>query len=276
MIQELVSLNESPNDPSLTDLARYKAAGAALARTSGIAKSRGRADGRTPNRRRRLQNLIATAAGAKREHAADLLDNFRLIFGAEREVREFSLLLRRLPVAIDSSGKATQRLCLVAHAYLEEARYCFSEQELASFLAGYQEVSVLEMREIQRLKAALQLELIDRLSASAPVEWPRLMTSLRKMSETTWKDLLESVSDTHHVLRRDPAGAYPRMDSDSRERYRKAIARLAKHSPNTEHQVAETVIRLCEGAATRSDGSRAAVRRTHVGYYLVDQGQSLL
>jgi hypothetical protein len=67
---------------------------------------------------------------------------------------------------------------------------------------------------------------------------------LRRIGETVWRDLFEAVSRTHRVLARDPAGAYSRMDFESRERYRKALADLARH-----------------GASYRS-GSRASCHRS--------------
>src|SRR5205823_5735353 len=105
---------------------------------------------------------------------------------------------------------------------------------------------------------------------------PALLTGLRKIGETTWKELFESLSETHRILSRDPAGAYTRMDFESRARYRNVISELAAQSPHSESQVAEAAIALAEQAAAAAEDSRAAVRRTHVGFYLMDRGVPLL
>ena len=98
----------------------------------------------------------------------------------------------------------------------------------------------------------------------------------KKISEMAWKDLFETVSETHRLLASDPAGAYSRMDFDSRDRYRSVLAELARHSAMTELQVAEAAIDLCRQAAAVSDGTRASLRRTHVGFYLIDRGRPQL
>ena len=94
--------------------------------------------------------------------------------------------------------------------------------------------------------------------------------SLRRIAETPWKDVLESASHTHRVLKRDPAGAYARMDFASRDLYRNAIGGLARHSRMSEAEIAETALAMSQAAQAASDGSRAAMRRAHIGYYLVD------
>ncbi|HMC58470.1 MAG TPA: glycosyltransferase family 2 protein, partial [Candidatus Solibacter sp.] len=165
---------------------------------------------------------------------------------------------------------------MLARGYLETADQDFSEPEIAAFLEGYQETTQFDMDELWALKPALQLELIDRLTAAEPDEWPVLVNSLRRLSETPWKELFEVVSHTHRVLARDPAGAYSRMDFESRERYRVALADMAKHSAFTETEIAERAIDFCQQTLSASDGSRAAARRTHVGFYLVDGGRTRL
>ncbi len=103
-----------------------------------------------------------------------------------------------------------------------------------------------------------------------------LVTSLKKLDEAVWREFFESVSMAHRVLARDPAGAYAGMDFDSRSRYRAELADLAKHGACSEIETAQAAISLCEQTRAASDGSRAAVRRTHVGFYLVDQGRAQL
>src|SRR5450432_622316 len=277
MKHESISIDDAPRGDSDADLRKCREAGRALGRTHRDTRPSGQTKANPPNRRRRVQDLIARAAAdSKRENAAWLLDNFRLIFGAEKEAREFAFGLREFPVVIDPSGAATPRVCLLARGYLQAGGYDFREQDSAAFVEGYQEASELEMGEIWGLKPALQLELLDRLTEDAASQWPVLLTSLRKIGEMAWKDLFEAVSYAHRVLARDPAGAYSRMDFESRERYRVALADMAKHSAFTETEIAERAIDFCQQTLSASDGSRAAARRTHVGFYLVDGGRTRL
>ena len=66
------------------------------------------------------------------------------------------------------------------------------------------------------------------------------------------------------------------MDFESRDQYRRALAGMARRSAHTEKEIAEAAIALCEQAGALSDGSRAALRRMHVGFYLVDRGRPVL
>ncbi|HUO31525.1 MAG TPA: glucoamylase family protein [Bryobacteraceae bacterium] len=251
----------------------YHEAGAALGREYPKALSRG---GARPVPAR-LRNLFdKAAANPQMENGAWLLDNFRLIHGAEKEVHKFALGMRTLPALVNDLGAVMPRACLLAERYLRTASNSFQEGDLTEFLAGYQETAEIQSREIWDLKPALELELIDRLWQADPSEWPTLVNSLRKVGETPWKDLFEAISDVHRLLSEDPAGAYPRMDFDGRDRYRHLLAGLAKGSGFAEVEVAQAVLDLCAEAQKNSDGSRAAARRTHVGFYLADRGRARL
>ena len=278
MIHEPITVITDPSPTNADNVVPHShEAGAALGFAHRNIRRHGRSRVPTPDRRGRLNELITQAAARPQaNNAAWILDNFRLILGAEKEVREFALNLRDFCVAVDSSGSETARVILLARGYLETSGYNFCEQELCAFLEGYQETAELAIGEIWSLKPALQLELLDRLIEADSGEWALLISSLRKIGEMPWRDLFEAASLTHHVLSSDPAGAYSRMDFDSRDRYRRVLAELAKHSTLTELKVAEAALDLCRQASVASDGSRAAFRRTHVGFYLLDRGRSQL
>ena len=122
----------------------------------------------------------------------------------------------------------------------------------------------------------MELELIDRITEGDAGQWPTLLTSLRRIGETSWREMFEALSAVNRMLARDPAGAYARMDFESRDRYCKTIADLARRSNKDEMDVTELVLHLSEQVSATSDGSRAAIRRTHVGFYLVDEGKKAL
>ncbi len=277
MIYEINSFNDSQDVQADADVNRWKEAGAALGCTTCGIQPRGGTRRRSTNRQGRIRALVAkTAANPQGENADCVLDNFRLIFGADKEAREFCNRARRYPAIVDSRGAEIARVSVLARAYLEEAAYRFNEAELAAFVEGYEQTATLNMEEIWALKPALLLELVDRLTDTEPALWPVLVGSLKKVNDTAWKEFFESVSYTHRILTADPAGAYLRMDFESRQQYREAVADLAKCSPLSEREVAEAAIDFCEDAFESSDGSRAAVRRTHIGYYLLDRGRSRL
>jgi cyclic beta-1,2-glucan synthetase len=94
------------------------------------------------------------------------------------------------------------------------------------------------------------------------------VTSLRLLGVLDWAAFVERTNLVDPLLRQDPAGAYPRQDFATRDRYRQAIEKLAKHARFTEVEIARRALEL----ARRAEGEPAA----HVGYYLVGDGASTL
>ena len=254
------------------DPARWRESGARTARAAGDPQSRGHRVAQ-PDREQSIRAVIARAArDPKSPNAEWVLDNARLIRGSEKAARAFAADLNRYPAVSDAAGSENTRVLLLAREYLRLAGNRFEIETLVYFLEGCEDSATLSFGEIWGIKSALQLELTDRLIAADPSDWPVIVSSLRTISEAAWKDLVESASRTHRVLRSDPAAAYPRMDYESRERYWNVVEAVAKSSPATEREVAQAAVALCRRVQAASDGSRAATRRTHVGYYLVDRG----
>ena len=110
--------------------------------------------------------------------------------------------------------------------------------------------------------------------AAAQVSVSNGIASLRLLSSMDWREFVETLSTIDQVLRLDPADVYSRMDFATRDEYRHAVERIARHSTLDEPEVARAAVRLAsEAAAVRP---RTEVHRTHVGYYLRDAGQEEL
>ena len=125
--------------------------------------------------------------------------------------------------------------------------------------------------------------------------------SLRRLNSQDWNRFFEGVSLVQQILGQDPAGIFERMDFASRDRYRGVVEMLARATGQDEGFVAQRAIELTNAnfsgaASTNGKGSDAhdgeleptsddhvgdlfnldAPHRTHVGYYLFDQGRSQL
>lgn len=99
----------------------------------------------------------------------------------------------------------------------------------------------------------------------------------QQVVQTSWREELESLIPFDEILRRDPAGAYSAMDSESRNSYRERVAQVAKRSDMTEMEVARHALQLAREAEKRSSSDeRIAQRESHIGYYLVGGGSDLL
>ena len=118
----------------------------------------------------------------------------------------------------------------------------------------------------------------SRLVAGARLKIETCVRSLREIDQAPWQELLEPLIVFDAVLRRDPAGAYAHMDPESREMYRSAVVKLAKHSELSELEIAELAWSLGSRIpdAIREDDPVLAQRRAHVGYYLIAEGRGEL
>jgi hypothetical protein len=94
--------------------------------------------------------------------------------------------------------------------------------------------------------------------------------SLRFLAAMDWRKFVETLNVVEERLRRDPAGAYAVMDFATRDTYRHAVERIARHSPLSEEQVARRR-RLADQCVGKNDGNHARARRV----YLIDKGPPL-
>jgi cellobiose phosphorylase len=101
------------------------------------------------------------------------------------------------------------------------------------------------------------------------------INSLRLLGAIDWRDFVEATSVVDHTLRNDPVLVYGSMDFATRDRYRHAVEEIARHSPMSEDEVAHKAVELARrrAGASSHNGSAAADRRKHVGFYLVDRGR---
>ena len=226
---------------------------------------------------RPLRRLLAsglTAHPATIRYRAWLAENGRLIASAVKEVQQLGDAASRLPVVQTVDGR-TLRVCALAGAYLQHVEWQIDVDGIADFLDGVQEAEDLRLDEIWAFKPALQLLIVERLMrivSSGEGEIPCLIESLRDLGECRWKDIFARVNVVDPVLAGDPGGVYGRMEEASQEQYRRVVTHVATRSRTSERAVAAAAIALARGVNDTGCGDRAAARRAHVGYYLIDQG----
>jgi cyclic beta-1,2-glucan synthetase len=254
-----------------SELDAIRAAGRELAESISATQPHGKRTARP--KKGQSERILLAALSAPEEDRRWVLENARLLRTAEKQAIEFLAGIRQFPTVETASGSAA-RISLIAHAYLDAAGRRFEEETLEAFVSGFQSVAPLQMGEVWGLKPAVQNDILNRLE-NARSSWPELVTSLRHIGEAPWKELFERISVVHQAFAADPAGAYARMDFESRERYRSVVGRLAKNSPLSEREVAEAAVEL-SGEIPAPRGSRAAIRRAHVGFYLVEAGLARL
>jgi|CXWL01.1.fsa_nt_gi cyclic beta-1,2-glucan synthetase len=117
-----------------------------------------------------------------------------------------------------------------------------------------------------------QRQAIDQVSTGNTV------TSLRVCATLDWSRFFEQVSLVEEILRRDPAGVYPRMDFASRDRYRHAVEDLAAANPRAATGEAQmrVALRTIEIARQAAEQSSSGERTAHVGHHLIGPGRAAL
>lgn len=105
----------------------------------------------------------------------------------------------------------------------------------------------------------------DQLSVSNSIN------SLRFLAKMDWREFVEQLSIVEHILLKDPAGLYAKMDFHTRDQYRHAVERMAKQSGAPENKVAEAAWSLAADAGETVRREESG-RRSHVGYWLISEG----
>jgi cyclic beta-1,2-glucan synthetase len=224
-----------------------------------------------------------------------LRENPRLLRSALNEVdggkRVFEKLPRLEASSIDGSSKDAEgsqglpRIAAVAAGYFRATGNAWDAQAFPIYVDEIQKREPLELLELWSLSSLMKFHLMEQavsegtavLDAGIP---PGLnpviqicLKSLRELGYADWSIVAEPLIAFDLVLREDPAGAYPRMDFESRERYRERVAQLSSHADLTEIEVAREALRLARIAQARTIGDpRVYVRESHIGYYLIDAG----
>ena len=176
--------------------------------------------------------------------------------------------------------------------------------ELARCLQGQSPALMLPLTWVaQRLtESALTIENLVQLEtqqqAAEQVTISNSIGSLRFLGSMDWREFVEAMSHVEHLLRQDAAAIYSKMDFATRDTYRHAVEKLAKHTtfeqapnnpyiksrftyteasltstPSAEVLVAKQAQLLSQCAASVYGREE---RTAHIGYYLVGNGLPLL
>ena len=231
-------------------------------------------------------------AAAKLNPASDDLrwfrDNDQLIYGELRSVVPELKRLKQLPHARGRRDDIVPRVLALAQTFLDLTGNRFSVKAFTTFLQAFQETAVLELREVSAAAVpAMKLVLLERIVARCRrlLDNPAgpstgvgvCVRSLRDITHTSWKEVLEPLILFDAILRRDPADVYARMDFESRTLYRKKLSQIARRSDLAEMDVAREALLLAQEALIRTyRDPRSKLRQSHIGYYLIGEGQALL
>ena len=192
----------------------------------------------------------------------------------------------KLPQVRTAHGTIIPRVAALAEDYLAAVGYQFSQESFASYIQAFQQVTVLKMAEIWMLVPVMKLVLMEHIAElgrrlledpSGSYAVRDAIRGLQDIKQTPWKDVTEPLILFDRVLRDDPAGAYSRMDYETREQYRQQVVKIADRSDCSEMRVASEVLALArEAQAHPHSDPRVTLRDSHVGSYLVAEGMGVL
>lgn len=197
---------------------------------------------------------------------------------------------RRLRPLANGPAKGEPVVLALAHDMLQAAHFQLSRQAVLAYLKGYQEHNPLDIAELWAFPVMLRVACLERLTSgfakvfvAVPAPFPasascrayldgadpaecvsRGVANLAVISSIAWKDIFDAASRVEQRLAEDPAGIYPVMDFETRDRYRRAVERLAERSTHNEASVAQAAVNLAL--------SHAEEPQNHVGFWLVGQG----
>jgi hypothetical protein len=191
----------------------------------------------------------------------------------------------QLPHVRLPTGEVLPQIIFLAEGYLSAARV-WSPESLAIYVQQFQRRDPLLLREISLLPQALKLAqleyILDRADeAFAAGELPPIEESpfsaplhgLRRLDQCEWRPVLEPLIAFDAILREDPAGTFAKMEDETRSIYHDRIATMASHANFSEVETAQAALDLArESTKTPDPDPRVALRRAHIGYYLLAEG----
>lgn len=119
--------------------------------------------------------------------------------------------------------------------------------------------------------SATQLVTINaRVARKQTVTVSSSIASLRYLAQVRWDKISLELNMVDAILAKDPTGAFLSLTDETRSLYQQTVARIADGTGSHDIEVAREAVRLARQRSESSIGD--AKRRSHVGYYLVDEG----
>ena len=234
-----------------------------------------------------------------------MLDNFYIVEQTLHQIEQDlpQGYFDQLPKLRETALKGYPRIFALGWEWVRYNQCQLDLAQTATFVQDYQQIAPLTIGELWALPTMLRIGILERLVATVAaitgIDAPKTLQAiptlplsstvsneiivancflgLRLLAATDWKTFFEQISRVEKILRDDPVGIYAGMDFDTRNSYRSVIEELARHSIQSEESVAQTAIELACDAQDKSQAVKQNLdRKSHVGFYLIDAGRSLL
>jgi hypothetical protein len=216
----------------------------------------------------------------------EFLESSRMFEGVIQDPARTREDFRKMPYTRLSPGGDLPQVIHMAVGYVTAVGGIWSAASLGRYVQQVQQHYPLLLQEVLLLPEAVKLAQLEFLLNVAdeffesgevvPIERSPFSVpihSLRRLSQFEWGDLLESLVAFDAILRQDPANAFMQMDEETRRAYHLRVAELARHADTSEVQTAQIALDLAREANRDAySDPRLALRKRHVGYYLLAEG----
>ncbi len=236
------------------------------------------------------RDLYNLRSGEPSDDIKWLYDNVRLLRSHLHDVADSTKPMGKLPQVRTGRDESVPRCLVLARSLLDAVDNHLTEATFSFFIEAVEQVEPLRLAELWGMIPALKLALLqvivehgrkalDAFHTQGP-DAPSfgigtMITSLRFLGESDWKETLEQLSVVHRALSLDPAGVYSRMDFESREYYRRVLEKIAAQSDVGELELAQMAVKMAEEAPINSSTPEPLRGRLrHVGYYFIDDAGS--
>ncbi len=103
------------------------------------------------------------------------------------------------------------------------------------------------------------------------------ITSMKNLNRISMVEIFEQINGVEDILRKDPANVYEKMDYQTKILYRNCIKSLSKKTKISEVYIAKKVWNLANAEKQKNvNPNSLESKKTHVGYYLISDGKSVL
>ena len=128
--------------------------------------------------------------------------------------------------------------------------------------------------ELQDLSIDAVVQHAQQRQGASNVTVRNVITSMRRISDIDWADLVEAVSLVDRRL--DEAGKFAAMNFQTRNLYRRAIEELSRGSGHSELEIVEYALRAARAAESTATVEVEAQRLGDPGFHLIADGRNAL
>ena len=136
--------------------------------------------------------------------------------------------------------------------------------------SAYQYINVLE-EQVNKMGTTID-EVIRKEHfdmALKKVSMANSITSIKELLRMDFMEIFQNINGVEEILKKDPAKVYSNMDYKTKEYYRNKIKQLSSKTKISEIYIAKKCLELC-------NREELTEKQTHVGYYLIDNGEDEL